>query len=1066
MNKTIPILFFVMVVLSSFVSAALIDNQKAYYKFDGDVTDETGNFNGTDQGTDNQPIGLINQARAFVSGNTDYVDTNIPTLQNQDFTIVVWINTSTSAYQGIVAEYDPESDNGFFLRTNVDGDDLVLGLADGTYATVTKVTTISDGDWHMVGFKYDWSETTAEIILDGNYTGTTLNKDYVANAVDVWVGAYNPAQNTFNGDIDEVGFWDRLLSAGELTTLYNGGAGLSYPFVPPPSVDTINISSPLPANDTGFFSLPILFNLTANSTFQFNASLIINGVVNQTTNFSSGTNVLANFSVASMPEGFNNYSFFVVQFNDSSQNETSITNTFLFDFQPPTITTNFANNSLHYNDNITGQFNFSDNLLLHTVNITLPLDNITLFNSTHIHNTTFQYNLSHDITGFSFGDHILSIFVSDGHTLEKLKDGEAWNPTNGIFNDYIKYRLESPYKEKTIKTYLKGGSIFDHWTTEEKIDRYTEIVTPYNPKSTQIIIVEADQKIEIIEDPTNKYGYGGSWLAIGEHWKDFKLKNEPDAIVQSITKISDYKIEATITGIKNIDILVFESIGDLNIVQQNYTFVVGNFTSGFEDPIFSNFPTTYNLTGIINLTGNISSITPVAFLEYNGTNLTTTLVSFNRTFVEFTRTLTPAEIENVTIITHRWYFNISGFTIGFLSTNETNQTLFNITVGQCTSPNLYPIVRFSYFNEITGAPIVATNAYDFAVSDGTFFYNQTGSFNGSNNNSICTNVNPTNATYNWDMWGTITSLSAPGFVSRVIDIEEIAPFQLSNNPTTNISLFLIDIPNSSTVKYNWLTTDFQVVDGTMRIFKCNVDGTKELVESIPVISSSATANIRLLVQPYSYDIIIDGTLFTNPDGFTQCHVESLTELTFYVDVTPIDIATLIGLNGIPCIINKTGNRTALLRWGNNPENLVDDLFGCFTAWRKTIGGQVEVFSNCTVEVDFEREVSVPSNGNEYIVQGHLLQNGEQAICGEVSFSPDDEAAGRFGISGLLGVFFLFVGVALIYAGQGQEQLLGGGIGIVAAWLLGILNFPWLAVSAMVAFLVIIALIGRYTRKVP
>jgi len=34
----------------------------------------------------------------------------------------------------------------------------------------------------------------------------------------------------FDGMIDEVGVWSRLLTSDEVTTLYNAGAGLSYPF--------------------------------------------------------------------------------------------------------------------------------------------------------------------------------------------------------------------------------------------------------------------------------------------------------------------------------------------------------------------------------------------------------------------------------------------------------------------------------------------------------------------------------------------------------------------------------------------------------------------------------------------------------------------------------------------------------------------------------------------------------------------------------------------------------------------------------------------------------------------
>jgi hypothetical protein len=49
----------------------------------------------------------------------------------------------------------------------------------------------------------------------------------------------------FDGTIDEVGIWNRSLSSSEVSELYNGGSGASYPF---PDVLTLNITQP--ANGT------------------------------------------------------------------------------------------------------------------------------------------------------------------------------------------------------------------------------------------------------------------------------------------------------------------------------------------------------------------------------------------------------------------------------------------------------------------------------------------------------------------------------------------------------------------------------------------------------------------------------------------------------------------------------------------------------------------------------------------------------------------------------------------------------------------------------------------------
>ena len=33
-----------------------------------------------------------------------------------------------------------------------------------------------------------------------------------------------------DGSVDELGLWNRVLTSGEMTNLWNGGAGLTYPF--------------------------------------------------------------------------------------------------------------------------------------------------------------------------------------------------------------------------------------------------------------------------------------------------------------------------------------------------------------------------------------------------------------------------------------------------------------------------------------------------------------------------------------------------------------------------------------------------------------------------------------------------------------------------------------------------------------------------------------------------------------------------------------------------------------------------------------------------------------------
>jgi len=43
-------------------------------------------------------------------------------------------------------------------------------------------------------------------------------------------GVYSPSGNAFKGGLDEVGYWNKVLTPSEVAALYNGGAGLTYPF--------------------------------------------------------------------------------------------------------------------------------------------------------------------------------------------------------------------------------------------------------------------------------------------------------------------------------------------------------------------------------------------------------------------------------------------------------------------------------------------------------------------------------------------------------------------------------------------------------------------------------------------------------------------------------------------------------------------------------------------------------------------------------------------------------------------------------------------------------------------
>ena len=92
--------------------------------------------------------------------------------------------------------------------------------------------------WHQYSFTA--SGTNFALYIDGslisntgwtlqtpsyNYTGTQIGSFYRSSGTPGYV-------EYFSGLEDEVGFWTRLLSSSEITSLYNSGSGRQYPFFP------------------------------------------------------------------------------------------------------------------------------------------------------------------------------------------------------------------------------------------------------------------------------------------------------------------------------------------------------------------------------------------------------------------------------------------------------------------------------------------------------------------------------------------------------------------------------------------------------------------------------------------------------------------------------------------------------------------------------------------------------------------------------------------------------------------------------------------------------------------
>ena len=215
---------------------ALIDGLQSYYKADGDALDAHGSDNGTYvPGT--YVTGIIGNGFSL-DGINDSV-TGVHMLADAtSFTVSAWINgDSYASASGIYKTSGAGNSPIELVWFSVQSEKLYLQMRGNSGALVTAggVTTLTAGTWYHVVATYDSSDESIEIFVDtvtaGTNTYTGISWSNVDEAAIGEITGSSPFE--FDGVIDEVGIWNRVLSGAEITELYNSGAGVAYPFSTP-----------------------------------------------------------------------------------------------------------------------------------------------------------------------------------------------------------------------------------------------------------------------------------------------------------------------------------------------------------------------------------------------------------------------------------------------------------------------------------------------------------------------------------------------------------------------------------------------------------------------------------------------------------------------------------------------------------------------------------------------------------------------------------------------------------------------------------------------------------------
>jgi len=199
----------------------------SYYSFEeasGDVIDLVGDYDLTNNGADREVTGKIGNAYNF-DGGTDYLNGTI----SESFsaiTVAGWYNGTTDmdGYGGIITFDSTE----LFIRRNSATNDIMYEMSGRTNFLEPNENSL-DGDWHFFVFTWNDTSDTGSLWVDNVLLGSDDGGDGTLDITELEIGRMSQDNDqSWKGEIDEVGIWSRTLSSTEISELWNDGDGLTF----------------------------------------------------------------------------------------------------------------------------------------------------------------------------------------------------------------------------------------------------------------------------------------------------------------------------------------------------------------------------------------------------------------------------------------------------------------------------------------------------------------------------------------------------------------------------------------------------------------------------------------------------------------------------------------------------------------------------------------------------------------------------------------------------------------------------------------------------------------------
>lgn len=262
--------------------STLLNNLRSYYTFDTDTSDSLSFYDVSTAGgvthiTSGQKLGA---GAYYFDGDGDYINVSSiaanPYWVNftQERSIAMWYKTHNPSLDA--ALFRDRTSTGIWLCLDYDTDTLGIfsQFYEGSYKNAISYQMPINDTWYHVVTTYNSS--VGNVYINGvlNATVGVTGTLQAPSPSAFRLGLMEDGSKDMLGILDEVGIWNRSLTAAEVSELYNSGTGIQYPFT---AAEDTTITLDSPDDDSWNTSKTVLFEYTPESITAFsNCSLYTN----------------------------------------------------------------------------------------------------------------------------------------------------------------------------------------------------------------------------------------------------------------------------------------------------------------------------------------------------------------------------------------------------------------------------------------------------------------------------------------------------------------------------------------------------------------------------------------------------------------------------------------------------------------------------------------------------------------------------------------------------------------------------------------------------------------------